>query len=194
MVVSAVIICAGLAIGLVALAELHSVPTGLSPISNPVSQYGITKYAIGYRIQTLAYAVAAGGAAAGIAMLPGSTAAVVALCAVFALARAAISWFPMDEPGSERTSTGRGHGVLAIIAFLAVTFAAQRLANLVNEDRIHPSIGTASNVLAAVMVVCLVMMVVDRRAGGGLFGLIERIFYLGMTAWLALVAVLLVVT
>ena len=31
-----------------------------------------------------------------------------------AIVRAAISWFPMDAPGADRTPTGQMHGLLAI--------------------------------------------------------------------------------
>lgn len=98
-VASATLISAGLTVGLAALVLLHVLPTGLSPLRNVVSQYGISEYRAGYRVQTLAYAVAA----IGIATLPGSVGVVVALCAIFAAARALISWFPMDAPGATRT-------------------------------------------------------------------------------------------
>ena len=44
--------------------------------------------------------------AAGGLIVVGLAVGVVALCGVFAVARALISWFPMDAPGVQRTSTG----------------------------------------------------------------------------------------
>jgi hypothetical protein len=55
---------AGLGIAVGALVYLHLAPTELSPLQNPVSQYGITPYRAGYRVQTIGLAV--GGAAAAI--------------------------------------------------------------------------------------------------------------------------------
>lgn len=54
---------AGLALGATACAPaamiiLHLLPTGLSPVRNAVSQYGITRYRQGYRILTVALGVA----------------------------------------------------------------------------------------------------------------------------------------
>jgi cytochrome bd-type quinol oxidase subunit 2 len=190
-VVGAVAIALGLAVGLAALVALHVLPTGLSPVRNVVSQYGITPYRSGYRVQTLGYALAGLGAALGLAKLPGPVALLVALCVVFAVARAAISWFPMDAPGSERTATGSWHGVLAIMAFGSVGIAAASLARLLHQDGTHPAVASASDLLAFLMLVAVVAMVASRRLGGEFSGLAERGFYLCMTAWLVVVAILL---
>jgi hypothetical protein len=191
-IVGAVAIAFGLAVGLTELVMLHILPTGLSPVRNAVSQYGITPYRNGYRVQTLAYAFAGLGAALGLAKLPGPVAFVVVLCVVFGAARAAISWFPMDAPGGERTTTGSWHGALAIVAFGAIAIAAEGLARLLRQDHIHSAVASASDLLALLMLVTFVAMAVSRQVGGGFFGLAERGFYVCMTAWLAVVAILLV--
>lgn len=190
-VVGAALICAGLSVGVVALVALHVLPTGLSPMRNAVSQYGISPYRTGYRTQTIAYGVAGLGAAIGLAELPGQGAVVVALCAIFAVARMAISWFPMDVPGGTRTESGRRHGLLAICAFGAVGLAAEQLSKLLGREHVHPELGAASAVVAVLMLASFVAMGVARRSGGAYFGLVERGFYVCMTAWLATVALLL---
>ncbi len=192
-ITAAALIAAGLAAGLGALVALHLAPTGLSALRNAVSQYGITSYRSGYRVQTIGYAVAGLGAAIGVSALPGPVAIPAGLCLIFAAARALISWFPMDEPGSARTATGRRHGILAAAAFAGAGLAAWQLAKLLRHDTLHPAIATASTALAAVMTIMLLAMLVSVRTGQGrYFGLIERGFYLSMTAWLATVAVLFV--
>ncbi len=188
------LITSGLSIGAVALVVLHLMPSGLSPLRNPVSQYGITRFKAGYRVQTLAYGLAGAGAAVGLAALPRPSPSVVVLCGVFAASRAAISWFPMDAPGGERSATGRRHGQLAMCAFVAVALAAVDLSRTVGHDHVGGAYGAVSGVLAAVMLGSLVAMATGRRAGTGSFGLVERIFYLGMTAWLVVVAALLAAT
>ncbi len=194
-ITAAALIAAGLAVGIGALVVLHLAPTGLSPVRNAVSQYGISTYRAGYRVQTIGYAVAGLGAAIGISTLPGAVAVPVGLCLIFAVARALISWFPMDAPGTQHTVTGRRHGLLAIAAFVGVGLAAWQFASLLSHDSLHPAVATTSTVLAAVMAITLLAMGTSRRAEGGRsFGLIERGFYLAMTAWLATVAVLLIVT
>lgn len=187
----AALIVAGLVIGVAALVVLHVLPTGLSPVRNAVSQYGITRYRAVYRVQTLAYAAAGIGAVLGIATFAHAVQA-VALCGAFAVARALISWFPMDAPGSERTQTGRWHGILAIVAFVTMGLASWQFARLLRVDGVYPAIATASGLLATLMAVSLVVMTLSRRARVGYFGLIERVFYIGMTAWLVLVAITLV--
>ncbi len=188
----AALIGAGLAVGVVALIWLHVVPTGLSPLRNAVSQYGISARRSGYRVQTIAYGVAGLGAAVGLAAMPGSRAVLVGLCALFAVARAVISWFPMDLPGGARTEHGRRHGLLAIVAFGAAGVAAEQLQKLLAHDHVHPALGAASGTIAVLMLASFVGMGVSGRAGGRYFGLIERGFYACMTAWLVIVALVLV--
>ena len=43
-----------LAVTVASLGYLHFAPTGLSPVRNAVSQYGITPFRAGYRVATLA--------------------------------------------------------------------------------------------------------------------------------------------
>jgi len=194
--VAAVLVCAGLAIGVSALVALHVLPTGLSPVRNPVSQYGISAYGVGYRIQTAGFALAGVGAALGVTSLAdpsdsGPRNLVVACCALFALSRLAIGSFPMDQPGGERTVTGRRHGLLALSAFVAIAVAASQLSSMLDGIGAHHAIAEASSAIAALMLVCIVGMGVDRRSSGGHFGLVERAFYLCMAAWFVVVAVLL---
>jgi hypothetical protein len=104
-----------LAVTAASLGYLHLAPTGLSPVRNAVSQYGITSFRTGYRVATISFGAAGVALAAGIGLaIGGRGETVVALLIVFAIARAAISWFPMDAPGADRTPTGQMHGMLAI--------------------------------------------------------------------------------
>ena len=189
--IGSMLIAAGVTVGVVALVALHLLPTGLSPVRAPVSEYGISRYRAGYRVQTMAYAVAGIGAAIGIAALPGPSKLAVILCGIFAVTRAAISWFPMDGPGSAPTVGGRRHRLLATGAFLSVALAAAQLARTLGHTHADPTLATLSNALAAAMLVALFAMVVDHRMSGGHFGIIERAFYLAMTAWLIALGVLL---
>ena len=58
MVAAGVIALLALAVTVASLTWLHVEPTGLSAVRNPVSQYGITRFRIGYRVATLAFAAA----------------------------------------------------------------------------------------------------------------------------------------
>lgn len=174
-----------------ALVVLHLLPTGLSPLHNAVSQYGITNYRRGYRVQTICTGVAGIAIAMGIAAeVRGSVGVVVALLVIFGLARLAISWFPMDSPGSPSTPTGRRHGLLAIVAFTAAPIAALRLADVLQQT--HQWGGTAKSIriTGLFMFVTLVAMAVTRRSSARVyFGAVERAFYTGMLAFLAIASV-----
>jgi hypothetical protein len=174
-----------------ALGALHAVPTGLSPLHNAVSQYGITRYRLGYRVATICTGAAGLAAAVGImAELPGTVGVVVALLVAFGLARLVISWFPMDTPGSSGTPTGRRHGLLAGVAFTSVTLAALRLAGLLGRTHRWGNAAESVQVVGWFMVATLVAMVIARRsAAASYFGAIERGFYVGMLAFLSIVSV-----
>ncbi|HZV25099.1 MAG TPA: DUF998 domain-containing protein [Acidothermaceae bacterium] len=187
---------AATAVGVGAIVVLHVLPTGLSPMRNAVSQYGITRYRLGYRVQTIALAVAGGAAAVGLAeAAPGRARAVIALVIIFALARLVISWFPMDEPGGERTNHGVMHGLIAIVTFLAIAIAAARLGTVAKQVPGWTTLATVSSVIAWLMAASLVAMMVVRRGARAThstpnyFGAIERVFYLAIVAWLVLVGV-----
>ena len=190
-----VVCLAGTAVGVGAVVVLHVLPTGLSPVRNAVSQYGITRYRLGYRVQTISLGVAGAAAAVGIAeAAPGRGRFVLVVLGVFAVARLAISWFPMDAPGSEPTSDGRAHGLLAIATFLAIIVAAARLPQLVHTVGGWHGVATASVVIAWAMVASMVAMIASRRSAGtrGYFGMAERVFYVAIVAWLVAVGIALV--
>src|ERR1700684_2951149 len=91
MIAAGVVSLLALAVVVASLAYLHIEPTGLSPVRNAVSQYGITPFRSGYRVATIAFAIAGVALAVGIDRATGSrSSAVVVLLAIFAAARAAI--------------------------------------------------------------------------------------------------------
>jgi hypothetical protein len=97
----------------------------------------------------------------------------------------------MDAPGAAPTAGGGRHRLLAVAAFLSVALAAAALSRALERSRLDATMAAFSGVLAAVMLAALLALGLDRRTGGGHFGIIERAFYLGMTAWLVGLDVLL---
>jgi hypothetical protein len=182
-----------LAVVVASLVYLHLEPTGLSPVRNAVSQYGITSFRAGYRVATISFALAAVALGVGIdrVLRGGGRTTVVALLVIFAVARAAISWFPMDVPGTDRTDTGKMHGILALAAFASVTIAAFRLADVLSHRGRWHSLATASTALGWAMTACLLGLALARSfpAIRARFGLVERGFYLSAISWFALFAV-----
>ncbi len=148
-------------------------------------------------LQTIAFAVAGAAAAVGLAKAaPGRARSVIALVVIFALARLVISWFPMDEPGSERTNHGTMHGLIAIVTFIAIAAAAGRLGSIAKQVPGWTTLATVSSLIAWLMVASLIAMMVVVRRGARVthstpqyFGAIERVFYLALVAWFVLVAV-----
>ncbi len=159
------------------LVYLHLAPTGYSPIRNAVSEYGVGRFAPLYSMQ----ATLAGAAGLWLAVALKHPHRVVTLLVVFAIARVAIGWFPTDPIDSpERTSRGRIHVLLAAVALVTLPWAAVALSH---ADHGEPWLGRLMVALAVLTAVAL------RTPLRPWFGLIERVFYVAMLAWLVLVAV-----
>ena len=176
---------------LLTLIVLHVLPTGLSPLTNPVSQYGITSYRLGYRVQTISMGIAAIAAAIGIAELDiGGGRLVVLFLVIFGAARLAISWFPMDVPGAARTESGRRHGLLALAAFGGATLAALRLGTDLSGSKLWVHAREPIAGLGIAMLVCLISIGAARRSDAlhQYFGVVERAFYAGTIGFLFVVA------
>jgi hypothetical protein len=162
-----------------------------------VSQYGITSYRLGYRVQTIAMGIAAIAAAIGISKLSiRGGPLVVVLLVIFGAARLAISWFPMDVPGAARTEPGRRHGVLALAAFGGATLAALRLGTDLSGSNLWVQARGPIAGLGIAMLVSLISMGATRRSESmrHYFGLVERAFYAGTIGFLFVVAIELVRT
>ena len=187
-VVAGVVALLALAVTAASLIWLHLAPTGLSPVGNAVSQYGITPFKLGYRVATIAFAVAGAALAAGLARAVGTDSnagLVIALLVVFASARAAISWFPMDAPHTPRTQTGAVHGLLAVAAFITIGLAALRLGAVLRSTHHWHSLAPISTGLGWAMTAILVTMLAARSVPflAARFGAVERGFYALALAW-----------
>ena len=181
-----VIVLVGVAVTVLALSALHVLPTGLNPLHDAVSHYGITPYRLYYRVLTLGMAVSGGAAAIGLAHVHAGRAWVIVPLWVFAGARALISWFPMDSPGTPPTRTGFIHFGLAVVTFGTVAVAAYRLSENLRSAYCWPSASRVLEPLGWIVVGALVVMLVSKRLGN-LFGLGERVYYLAVLVWLAAV-------
>jgi hypothetical protein len=188
----AVLTLIGVAVAVAALTVLHLRPTGLSALRDPVSAYGISPWRNLYRTQTIATAVAAAALAAALVAAGGDavTPAVIALV-VLALARAPIGWIPMDADTAPSTPTGRRHNLLAYAAFAAASVGGFMTAIAFAATEGFESAATAATALGWVMTIAsaATILSVSLRSLRPLLGLVERLIYLGMFAWLVIGAV-----
>jgi len=192
LVIAGIVTLVALATVVASLGHAHLKPTGLSPVRNAVSQYGISPTRSDYRVATLAFAAAGVGLTVALSqVVDHREAAIIAFLCVFAVARALISWFPMDAPGAERTSTGALHGLLAIAAFGSATVAAFRLGTALSDQHTWHGLAAVSTALAWLMLAFLLGMVSRRVVPsiGRWFGAIERGFYVAAIAWFAVFAI-----
>jgi hypothetical protein len=188
---ASVLLLLGAVAALVSLVVVHVLPTGLNPLRDPVSQYGITSYRGWYRSAALSAALAGVGGVIYFAQVPGVAALItLILLVVFAAARALIGFFPMDAPGESRTGTGRLHNILATLAFAPVTAAA-----FVGAGALHDAgagdLSIWSTLCGVVMAVGAVGLLLTARATRlrTFFGLAERLIYVGFIAWFILLGV-----
>lgn len=170
---------------------LHLLPTGYRPVRNAVSDYGVGRFAHLYRAQTAACAISAlllaGGLAGGVDTTP---TLVIVLLVTFAVARILIPWYPTDLDRSQPTRTGRVHVLLAGVAFGSIAWASAALPDRVAWPGAHGTLVAFGWVVVVSSVACgLCMSRPLHRATEPFFGLVERLFYAAMLAWLAFVAV-----
>ncbi|WP_368499182.1 DUF998 domain-containing protein [Herbiconiux sp. A18JL235] len=174
-----------IAVATLALIALHLLPTGLSPLRDPVSRYGITRFKSGYATAAFGAGIAGIGSLIAVAALPGSLPTVV-LLAVFAAARILIPFFPMDAPEASKTTTGRVHDLLAVLAFGGVIAAMFVAAGMLHDAGLTAA-GLVATIGGVVGVVGTLLMLVSRRsprlAWG--FGFGERLIYLAFIVWIA---------
>lgn len=192
MTVAGVIALVALTMTIASLAWLHVQPTGLSPVRDAISQYGISTFRMGYRAATIAFAAAGIALAAGISQaMAGRGLAVVVLLVCFALARVAISWFPMDAPGAKWTRTGWTHSLLAFVAFGCVLAAAIVLGTVLSRPGTWHALAPVSTALGYAMTACLALFAPAQSVPAlrAFFGAIERGFFLFSITWCAVFAV-----
>lgn len=173
-----IVVLAGAVLCVGALGWLHVVGDDYSPLRDPVSAYGAGPLRRGYAVAAISIGIA--GAAAAFALahaVPEASTRVVALLLVFAAARVAIPWFPLDTRRA-------AHALLALLAFASICAAAVRLGAQVRWDvrRVLEVLGwVASGGAAATM---LAVRLPPLRP---VLGLLERVFYAAMLLWFLLV-------
>ena len=101
-VLSAVALVA-VAVAAAAHVRVHLLPTGRNPVRDAVSDYGAGPYRAWYRTTVVGLAIASGSLTVAFARDGGPGAGSLAALAVFAVARLAIAWFPVDLPGEPAT-------------------------------------------------------------------------------------------
>ncbi|MBB2967834.1 DUF998 domain-containing protein [Leifsonia aquatica] len=187
-----VVALAAVAVTLGALVVLHLAPSGLSPLRDPVSAYGISRFSLLYRAQTLGTAVSAAALAVAlpVAGVGAVTAAVIALI-VLAVTRGVISWVPMDAEGAPRTSTGRTHNLLAFGAFAAASVGGFMVGIAFGSTGGLAVAAPLATTFGWIMSVASALTILASLIGAlrPIFGLAERLIYVGMLAWLATTAV-----
>lgn len=178
-VVSNLMVATGLIVGNALLAWLHVATTGLSPLRDPISRYGLSHYATLYRWHLATFVVSGAGAALIVAQHFGYSRTFTACCALFMVSCVLVGTFPMDHRGAPRTRSGALHIAGAVLMFAAVFGALLTLRQLA---------GAKATVVATVdewlLVVGIVGMIASKLAQSKWFGLIERLAAAGISGWL----------
>ena len=168
----------------VVLIALHVLPTGLDPIRYAVSDYGWTRFTIGYRAMVVLQGVGAILIAVGLGQETDATE--LGWLYVYGVVRLLISGFMTDrEPEGLRslTRTGLIHMLLAGTAFASIAVAASRM-QWTGEPAILDPLGWLVTVTAIATATALVVPPIRRVA----LGLIERTHYASAITWLIVIA------
>lgn len=173
------------------LLALHLVPSGVNPVSNPVSLYGTTRFSKLYRVQAVASGICA------LCLLLALEARQsnlpqfgLVMLGCYGIARICIAAFMMDALG-KRTSTGSIHIILAAVAFTGIAIAVGVLTTsllsspLWSELSVFLSLAEYLAIISALLFL-LVSLFPTLRS---FTGLTERGIYLGALYWLGLVII-----
>jgi hypothetical protein len=177
-------------ISLIGLIAIHILPTGLNPLRDPVSQYHLTRFRPVILVSTLSAAVAGVGAIFALTGLLGAAATVCdILLILFVVSRALIPFLRMDPPGHSVTSVGRIHTVLAFTAFgsaIAVAFVAGGALHDAGWQS-QATWSTIFGVVGSIGAIGLLIGVIAKRSA--LFGLFERLIYVGFVPWFLMIGI-----
>ena len=172
-----------------ALVVLEVSPTGLSSLSNAVSQWALTPYIWGYRWFVLSLAAAGVALAVSIAATHRKkSSGVVISLGLFAFGRSFVGWVNMDAPGAVATVRGDVHWVLGFISFISGIVAMFLTARLLRAGRRRSALSVFCLVIGWIALASLVLFLVAGAVSGDL-GLFERCFYVSVLVWMATMVV-----
>ena len=172
------LVCLAVAVGL--LVRLHTLPTGLTPVGDAVSDYGTTRFHWHYR--AMAVALGAGAILLALALHRRTNAGNLGWLWAYGASRIAIAAFMTDRDPQRITTEGRVHWLLAAIAFTSIAFAGANVHWSGDPSVLRP-LGYA--VAATAAATLLARMVPPLRPA---FGLVERALYATSLAWLLIAA------
>jgi hypothetical protein len=183
------------ATGAIALIWVDVLGTGHHPARDAVSDYGASSHRLFYWVLVVSLGI--GAVLLLLALGRGTDVASGGLIwlGVYAVARVAIAFFPIDLEGAAVTPRGRAHVALAAAAFTAVAFAAYDLTPALQDE---PGWGGAADLIGALRTAVVVTAVGTLVARVVLpvrkvaFGAVERLLYAASIAWLVTVSVELV--
>jgi hypothetical protein len=179
------------AASLVSLISVHLLDRGVNPISDAVSDFGAREHPWFYRLAAiwLGFAGLLIAVMLADAMFPKPTITILALL-LFAASRWAITIFPVDLEDEEETSVGRSHTALAAGAFASIAVAAVSFSMVSGDDPLWSAKSGPLWALAGFLTVTAIATGAARASSSRYFGLIERLLYVAIFAWLSAMALI----
>ena len=176
-----VVVLVALAVAVVLLVRLHTLPTGLSPARDAVSDYGTTRWHALYRGQAIALGVA--GIALAIKLGSDTDAGSLLWLWLYGASRIAIAGFMTDRDPPPFTREGRIHWLLAAVAFTSIAVGAANI----DWSGAPSGLSALGELVAVAAIATLVTRVVPPLRA--VFGVAERALYVTSIAWLAWAAI-----
>jgi hypothetical protein len=170
---------------------LHLVPTDVDPLVDGVSAYALSPFGYLYRIQVVATGLAALLLAVALLASELTPGFGVAALALFGASRILIARYPTDPGGTTSFShPGRLHVVLAAITFVTIAVAAPSITGPLAVSPSWPGPATGLTALAWTTTIFALGTFATSTTPRTkrVFGLVERVAYGGMLAWLVVAA------
>jgi hypothetical protein len=190
--VLAALAAGAVAAGAISLVWVHFVRSGHRPMVHAVSDYGASPYRLFYRTTVISLGLGALLLLVALAHGTDAPSGTLIWLGVFAASRIAIAFFPTDLEGKPVTPTGRVHVLLAAVAFTAIAFAAADLAPWIRGNPPWDDVGTLVDALRWAVVVTAIgtgVTSVVPQLRKTAFGLVERLLYVAMIAFLLTISI-----
>ena len=181
-----------IAISVGCLVYLHLLPTGLNPLRNAVSEYGVGRFHFWYQAMCVNQAIAAFLTAAALATkVTPAPFAVDAALVVFGLARLVISQASVVVVHGKRTTTSRIHILMAVLIFGSAVAASTSLDRTIAGQAGWASVLSALHLFkhAIALFALLTFLAVTLTSGLRYVGAVERLLYVSITGWFVTIGI-----
>ena len=179
----------GIAVKFLTIAALHFVRPDVTPVSEPISTYGVGPYGFLFTVADIGSGIATLALVFGLylGIRPAGRSYVgLFLLALYGVSELLAGIFPIDI-GGEATTAGTIHNIVGNISFFCLPIAAILLSLRMGKDEQWRSFRRPALALSIVVVLTAILTIAGFNLGIG-FGVTQRVANVAVLVWMLMVA------